>query len=72
MNPQILVNELRALGLTQVEIAQRIGYAQATISDVSNGKRGVTNPTYDFVTKLIALLEEVRAERETALLSSPY
>ena len=53
-------------GLTQREIAERVGFSGATISDVATGKIGHTRPSYDLVTKLQALHADVLEEQEKA------
>jgi transcriptional regulator with XRE-family HTH domain len=40
MDWKALIQDLRASGLTQYEIAEKTGCSQAYISDLSNGKRG--------------------------------
>lgn len=51
-------------GLTQREIAERVGFSGATISDVAAGKIGHTRPSYELVTKLQALHAEVLAKQD--------
>lgn len=53
-------------GLTQTQIAEKTGFSQPTISDVANGKVGLTRPSHEMVTKLQALHAVVLEEQEKA------
>jgi predicted transcriptional regulator len=54
-----LVVELMEAGVTQTQIAEECGVAQATVSDLSRVTR---QPSFDFGTKLIALHRRLVAE----------
>lgn len=53
MNWQILVNELMAAGITQVQMAQECGCSQSSISDLRSGS--IEEPRYAIGQKLIQL-----------------
>ncbi len=63
MNWKKLIADLQALGVTQVQMAERCGCAQTTISDILNGRTG--NPRYDIGAGLLALLNERTTHQET-------
>lgn len=54
-----LIRDLQALGVTQVQMAERCNCAQTTISDIVNGRTG--NPRWEIGAGLLALLKERRA-----------
>ena len=54
-----LIRDLQALGVTQVQMAERCNCAQTTISDIVNGRTG--NPRWEIGAGLLALLHERRA-----------
>lgn len=53
MNWQLLVNELMAAGVTQVELAQECGCSQSSISDIRKGF--IKHPRFDIGAALVAL-----------------
>lgn len=59
-----LIRDLQALGVTQVQMAERCNCAQTTISDIVNGRTG--NPRYDIGAGLLSMLEERRSQKEAA------
>jgi transcriptional regulator with XRE-family HTH domain len=66
MNAQAIISELVNRGLTQQEIQRRSGVHQSTVSALLTGRRG-KNTSYDIVTKLQKLLEEVIAEQSKSI-----
>ncbi|NPT36231.1 helix-turn-helix domain-containing protein [Paraburkholderia xenovorans] len=61
MKGNLVVLELLKFGLSQMQIAQRAGVSQTTVSCL---KRGVRNAcSYEKVVALEMLLEAVRAEK---------
>jgi transcriptional regulator with XRE-family HTH domain len=61
MNANLLVRELIAMGLTQMEIERRSGIDQSTVSALNTGRYGKRTP-YTTVCALSNLLESVKAE----------
>lgn len=57
-----IISELKAAGVTQSQVAEKCGVAQATISDLARieGRQ----PAYDLGTKLVALHAEVCAPKQ--------
>lgn len=53
MNWKLLVNELMAAGVTQVEIAQHCDCSQSSISDIRNGE--IEHPRFGIGAALVAL-----------------
>ena len=58
MNWTLLIKDLIDSGLTQAEIAERVGCRQGYVSDVLNGRRG-KSLSYEIGSRLI----ELHAER---------
>ena len=63
MNWKKLIRDLQALGVTQVQMAERCNCAQTTISDIVNGRTG--NPRWEIGAGLLALLHERATPQET-------
>jgi transcriptional regulator with XRE-family HTH domain len=61
MKGNLVVVELLGFGLSQMEIAQRSGVSQTTVSCLKRGLR--TDCAYEKVVALEKLLDEVRAEK---------
>ncbi|MBU9358885.1 helix-turn-helix transcriptional regulator [Burkholderia multivorans] len=61
MKANLVVTELLSLGLSQMDIAERIGISQSTVSAVKRGVR--KRVPYETVVALEGLLDNVRAER---------
>jgi len=59
MNANLIVRELIALGLTQMEIERRSGVDQSTVSALNTGRQGKRTP-YATVSALNTLLEAVK------------
>lgn len=51
-----LIADLQALGVTQVQMAERCNCAQTTISDILNGR--IEHPRYGIGAELVSLLNE--------------
>ena len=49
-----LIADLQALGITQVQMAERCNCAQTTISDIRNGR--IENPRYEIGAALVSML----------------
>jgi transcriptional regulator with XRE-family HTH domain len=58
MNPILILSELKAIGLTQSQIAGEIGCSQPTISDMAAGKVGMTRPSFKVINGLQQLAEK--------------
>lgn len=61
MKGNLVVLELLAFGLSQMEIAQRSGVSQTTVSCLKRGVRA--DCSYEKVVALEKLLDHVRAEK---------
>lgn len=62
MDWKIIITDIKSgLGLTQVQIAARIGCSQVTVSELENGK--TRTPGYDIGSALMALHK--KAKRKT-------
>jgi predicted transcriptional regulator len=65
MNWQLLVNELMAAGVTQVELAQECGCSQSSISDIRKGD--IKHPRFDIGAALVAMHKsKVMRQRKSA------
>ena len=62
VNWQVVISQLRGVGLTQQQLASKCGTSQGTIGDLSAGRS--TEPRFGLGTALLALLSE---QRETEL-----
>lgn len=62
MNWKCLISELIASGMTQVQIAQKAGCTQASISDLATGR--TENPAYSIGSALIALHKKATRKRK--------
>jgi transcriptional regulator with XRE-family HTH domain len=63
MNAKVIISELLALGLTQMEMERRTGIDQSTISAIYTGRRG-KRVSYDVMSRLANLLAESKAAAE--------
>ena len=52
-----LITELQGVGVTQVQMAERCGCAQTTISDLLNGR--IERPRYEIGAALVAMKKSV-------------
>ncbi len=59
-----IIKELQSRGVTQVQMSERCGCGQMTISDLLNGR--TKNPRYDIGAGLLALLNERTTHQETS------
>lgn len=68
MNWKTLISEVKAgLGITQAQIAQRVGISQVSVSDLETGR--TREPSYSTGTALVALHRKARrrmARKEAA------
>ena len=64
MNWSELIRELQSTGLTQMEIAARVGTTQPVISDLKRGT--IPEPRYTLATKLLALHRKVCGRKVAA------
>jgi transcriptional regulator with XRE-family HTH domain len=65
MNWQKLLSDLKDLGLTQMQIAERCACAQTTISDLATG--ATKQPGYAIGASLLALAQEHTGAPVTAI-----
>ena len=68
MNWKNIIAELQSLGVTQAEIAERIGKTQGWVSSVANEKIG--DLRYSDGNELLVLLEELRSARGARIVSA--
>jgi len=66
MNAKVIISELLALGLTQMEMERRTGIDQSTISAIYTGRRG-KRVSYDVMSRLANLLAESKAAHEEGI-----
>lgn len=59
-----IISDLKAAGLSQSQVAEKCGVAQATISDLARIKD--RQPAYDLGAKLVALHSEVCGPKQQA------
>ena len=52
-----LLQDLTEIGQTQVQIAERCGAAQSTVSELARGR--IKSPSFELGTKLVALHAEL-------------
>lgn len=64
MNWKNLIAELLASGLTQVQIAEKAGCKQASISDLYTGK--TIQPSYAIGSALVALHKKATRRKQSA------
>jgi hypothetical protein len=64
MNWKLLVNELMAAGVTQVQIAQECRCAQSSISDLRSG--AIEHPRFEIGAKLVELHKKAIRRTKTA------
>ena len=63
MNWPVVIQELKARGFSQLEVAKQCGTSQATVSELS---RGVTkSPSYELGAKLIQLHQQAAVSDST-------
>lgn len=70
MNANLIVRELIALGLTQMEIERRSGVDQSSVSALNTGRYGKRTP-YTTVCALSELLNSVKAEAGPTTKAAP-
>lgn len=61
MNWKTLISDLIASGLTQAQIAERVGCSQATVSELMNGK--TETPNFALGTALVALHKKAKRKQ---------
>lgn len=59
-----LIADLATAGVTQAEIAEKCGVAQASVSDLSTGK--TKSPNFDFGSRLVAMHAAMPVAKQAA------
>lgn len=64
MDWKALLKDLKDAGHTQVQIAERCGVSQSSVSELSRGE--IKSPSFDFGTKLLQMHGELSADQQAA------